>query len=199
MFQYLKDLFYGLSYKKQYFKIEDDYEKYSIYCATHTYLRLTNKRQFLADDDPKKMKRIKSILNFIKKIMYGMKVNYQQENFEDIFSDEFQGEGIEDQIKTDLCNTLLSNTNDMLRIEVEYYLTSIPKIIKRFLKDTPYSKDKKIMNNLYISCLITVLKSLTLSNKNKYILQKKLKRAVKQQDIIIDNIYKEEKETAPTN
>ena len=44
-------------------------------------MRLVNPKQFLPDDDPKKMKKVKSILNYIKRIMYPMIVNYQKQTF----------------------------------------------------------------------------------------------------------------------
>ncbi len=63
IFEYLQDLYYSLSIKKRFFNNDEDYENYSIYSATQAYLRLTNPKQFLNDDDPRKLPRIKSILN----------------------------------------------------------------------------------------------------------------------------------------
>lgn len=63
IFEYLHDLFYSLSIKKRFFGSEKDYEQYSLYGATQAYLRLTSPKQFLPDDDPKKLPKVKSILN----------------------------------------------------------------------------------------------------------------------------------------
>lgn len=166
IFEYLQCLFYALAFKQNFFKKEDDYDKYSLYGATHVYLRLTNERQFYPDDHPKKMKRIKSVLNFIKSILYPLKVNYQKENFTKVFSDEFNAEGINDEIHNLLANDVRSGSQGILAVEVEGYLSSLPQVIKDFLKETPYNSDKKTLSAIYISCLITLLKSITLSNYN---------------------------------
>ena len=63
IFNYLESLFYVLSMRKKFFNKESDYKEFSLYAATSAYLRLTNKKQFLPDGDPKKIEKIKSILN----------------------------------------------------------------------------------------------------------------------------------------
>ena len=166
IFDYLQCLFYALAFKKKFFNKEDDYDKYSLYGATHVYLRLTNERQFLPDDDPRKMKRIKSVLNFIKSILYPLKVNYQKENFNKVYVDEIQGDGLSEEIYNSLVKDIRDSTQGLLSVEVETYLNDIPKTIRSFLKEIPYANDPVMSLNIYISCLLTLLRSMTLSNHN---------------------------------
>ena len=66
IFEYLYHLAYMLSKKKKFFNNAEDYENFSLYFSTSTYLRLTNKKQFFKlEDNSYKMPKIKSVLNYI--------------------------------------------------------------------------------------------------------------------------------------
>lgn len=108
IFEYLQCLFYSLSMKKRYFNTEYDYEQYSLYGATQVYLRLTNDKQFLEDED-KKLPRVKSVLNYIKNVLYPFKVNYQKDTFNEVYKEEYLGAEINDQIKDDIEKTTIAN------------------------------------------------------------------------------------------
>lgn len=170
-----------------------------MYGATQTFLRLTNPKQFLPDDDPKKMPKIKSVLNFIKKILYPARVNYQQDNFNQIIDSEVHGEDILKSLRDSASDTMSRHRNLLTCVEVENCLLSIPKVLKKFLKDSPYACDKVTFNNLYTSCLITLLKSITLSNYNKDRLYTKDsdKYRLNIDELLVD-LYKQEAQTAPT-
>lgn len=166
VFEYLQMLFYALASKKKFFKTEKDYDNFSLFSATNLYLRLTNKNQFLDESDPKWIPKIKSVLNYIKRTIYPSKINYQQEFYNKIITDGIQGDNLSENISTDLQAKISETSNQLLQIEMVDYLSSIPKVIKKFLKETPYSNDRRIIHNIYVSCLITVLRSVTLSNRN---------------------------------
>lgn len=198
IFDYLQCLFYALSFKKKFFNKEDDYDKYSLYGATHVYLRLTNERQFLPDDDPRKMKRIKSVLNFIKSILYPLKVNYQKENFNKVYVDEIQGDGLSEEIHNSLVKDIKDSTQGLLSVEIETYLNAIPKTIKSFLKEIPYANDPAMLLNIYISCLLTLLRSMTLSNFNYNRLIDKQKNELKlNAEELAESMLYEEAKNAP--
>lgn len=129
IFNYLQYLFYGLAYKKKFFRNKDDYEKYSIFAATQVYLRLTNSRQFLPEDDPKKLTKVKSVLNYIKTILYPMKVDYQKQFFNKVFDDKYNGEGVVENIQSYLVNNIKDNNRLFLVHEVEDYFSYIPNLI----------------------------------------------------------------------
>ena len=201
IFGYLQWLFYSLSIKKKYFKVFSDYDNYALYAATQTYLRLTDKRQFLPDSDPRKMNKIKSVLNFIKRIMYPLKVNYQKSTFNDVIkideTIEYNGFDTYSNMQTDLSNDIFKQNLPFLNVEVESYFNTIQRIIKQIIRQTPYRNDKTMFHRLYVSCLISFLNSITLSksNKDRLFEDGKIKKV---SESYIDNIYAEEMLNAPT-
>ncbi|WP_300924660.1 hypothetical protein [uncultured Clostridium sp.] len=196
IFNYLQCLFYALACKKRFFSKEKDYDNYSLYGATHMYMRLINKNQFLPEDDPKYMPKVKSVLNYIKTILYPLKVNYQQENFNYIFNEEYVGTETIDSIETGLRGNIDAGTRGLLQAEVLCYLKDIPKIIKIFLKQTPYAQDSGMMHKLYMSILITLLRMITLSNHNYNRLIKDQELKLNAEDLAED-LLREEKVNAP--
>lgn len=197
VFKYLTWLFYALSFKKKFFNCEADYDGFALYGATQTFLRLTNKKQFLPDDDPKKLPKIKSVLNFIKKILYPAKVNYQQEAFNKVYDEELLGEGSGDSFRNYITSDINNTTDEIKKIEVEQYLRYIPKTLHKFLEDSPYSNDKIMMKNIYISCLLTLLRMFTLSNYNEKRLKNKDNTYRLNVDNLLEDMYYEENINAP--
>lgn len=199
IFDYLQCLFYALAAKKRFFYKESDYDKYSLYAASDVYMRLTNERQFLPDDDPKKIKKIKSVLNYIKNVLYPMKVKYQKENFTEVYKEEFLGSEVNDSIKENLTSNILNcSANGLLEVDITQYFKSITSTIKNFLYSTPYSNDPYIFKNLYMSCVLTLLRAVTLSNANKQKLYCKDSEDFKTNiDNVLDKAYYEESLSAP--
>lgn len=201
VFGYLQWLFYSLSIKKKYFKNFDDYESYALYGATQTYLRLTDKRQFLPENNPKKLKKIKSVLNFIKRIMYPLKVNYQKNTFNDVIKiaeeSEYDGSDAYNGTRENLIQQVISDNSAFLQCDISSYLKTLNRIIKKVVNDTPYKNDSVMTHRLYISCLITVLKSVTLSNENKEKLFENDRLKLVSQNYI-NNVYQKELEDSIT-
>ena len=86
----------------------------------------------------------------------------------------------------------ISQSDNMMRVEFEYYLKKIPQTIKEFLKQIPYANNKVLMHNIYISCLLSVLNSFTMSNENKRRLKNKQQRGLSV-DNLLESIYREER------
>lgn len=172
-----------------------DYDDYSLYGASHVYLRLINPRQFLPEEDAKSMPRIKSVLNFIKHILYPLKVNYQKQTLNELFRDKYNESDQRDNIKTNF--SIECYNKDFISIDIENYLQSLPKIIKKFLKDTPYYKDKVMTKHLYMSCLITLLRNITLSNHNKNKIENRIKNEYRCKDSLFNDMQEEEALNAP--
>lgn len=201
IFGYLQWLFYSLSIKKKYFKVFSDYDNYALYAATQTYLRLTDKRQFLPDSDPRKMNKIKSVLNFIKRIMYPLKVNYQKSTFNGVIkideNSEYDGLDVYSNVQAELASDIIKQNSPFLSVEIESYLSTLQRIIKKVVKETPYRNDKTIIHRLYISCLVSFLRSITLSRCNHEKLFTSDGKIKKVSESYIDNIYEEELLSAP--
>ena len=185
-FEYMYHLFYILAVKGRMFLTSSDYDNYALYGATQLFLRYRKEKE-----PGSKLKPIKSCLNYIKRILYPLKVNYQKSNFFQVFKEEaLNGSapiGIADSQKTLAGNI----NNNLVQTEYKYCLTQIASTIKLVLKGSPYIKDKAAMHNLYISCLLTLLKSITISNKNLLRIKNKKEKSLIT-DAFIDKIYEEE-------
>ena len=70
-FTYMYLLAYMLSCKAKYFKNIDDYDGFAYFLAYSTYSRYQDKNK----------KPIKSVLNYMKSIMYFRKLTYDRETF----------------------------------------------------------------------------------------------------------------------
>lgn len=185
-FEYMYQLFYILSVKGRMFQTASDYDSYALYGATQLFLRYRKERE-----PDNKLKPIKSCLNYIKKILYPLKVNYQRSNFFQVFQ-EGALEGNAPVVIADAKVTEARRlTDDLLKAEYKYYLTQLPSTVKHVLKESPYSNNPVMMHNLYISCLLTLLKTLTMSNKNRTRLENKEAKCLPTTDLM-DRIYAEE-------
>lgn len=79
----------------------------------------------------------------------------------------------------------------ILHVDFEFYLRKMSYTIKEFLKTTPYVNDEVMMHRLYVSCLMTLLNQITLSNYNKRRYENRLRRGYNLEDFI-NKIYNEE-------
>lgn len=185
-FEYMYHLFYVLAVKGRFFQTAMDYDNYALYGATQLFLRYKKQR------DPKcKLKPIKSSLNYIKRILYPLKVNYQKESFGQVFQEEAMDGELPTQLIDDKVNEARSLNNNLLEIEYSYCLTQIDSTIKAILRTTPYRDNKPILHNLYLSCILTLIKTMTMSKKNIGRLQNKENRYLPV-TTLVNQIYAEE-------
>ncbi len=185
-FEYMYHLFYILAVKGRMFITASDYDNYALYGATQLFLRYRKEKE-----PGSKLKPIKSCLNYIKRILYPLKVNYQKSNFFQVFKEEALNGNAPIGIADNQKKTAENINNDLLRTEYKYCLTQIAATIKLIIRDSPYSNNKVTMHNLYISCLLTLLKTITISNKNLERLKVRKRRNIVT-DSFIDKIYEEE-------
>lgn len=186
-FEYLWHLFYILAVKQKMFKNARDYDEYALYGATQVYLRYQKENQ------PGKfetLKPIKSCLNYIKRVLYPMKINYQQATFGQVLGEEALGEA-PTIIQDDRVDVVRKSISQTLSVEYEQYLREISRTLKMVLSTSPYSSDPVMMHNIYLSCLLSLLRLITPSNKNLARLQKKIDRALST-DNLEEQIYAEE-------
>ena len=86
----------------------------------------------------------------------------------------------------------------LLQIDMDNYLQSIPAILKNFINQTPYANDKCVIHNLYISCLLTLLRTITLSNYNYERLMRRTSECTKDNtDELLSEMLDTEKLNAP--
>lgn len=175
LFQYMCIIFRMLAFKKGYFKNFRDYDGFAQFAGSICYMRFIKKQ---ANGE-----RVKSMLNYAKKSLYGLKVMYQNEMFNSTTEldavDEFVNEGIlnnmRDSVQTEYAR-------DYLVSEVYDELARIIDILDDVVDSSPYSKDEASRRNLRISCMLTLLSQITLSNENVKKLKARLDSSMNRDD-----------------
>ena len=164
IFIYLYHLSLMLAHKNKLFRRAEYYEDFAMYFAEETYIRLKNpKQEMVKEDGTPKMYKLKSILNYMKKVLYGRKVNFEQKMYSQSFS-------VNQKLQQDLLtsqhnifNKIQYQLDDFNEIELEVCLKDLCRTIKNYLKVIPYYSNKKEWENIYLSCLLTILNSFTFS------------------------------------
>ena len=165
IFQYMYIIAYMLASKAKYFTNLDDYDEFAYYLALAAYKRMTDK-----DKVP-----IKSVLNYMKSIMYWRKVSFQKETFNTIIDPDYDKSWDSDLYKEKTIRRLENNNKEQLSSLVSDLLKQVPLSVKNNIPKT-YRKDKVIFKNLYISVLYTLLYNFTLPKVNEdYLREKELK------------------------
>lgn len=163
IYKYLYFLAIMLAHKENLFNIEDEYEEFAIYYASQLYLRLTNKKQFEYNDagEPR-LKRIKSILNYMKST-----IGQRAAEFDKYEYDYTSNKIIDDVAVNYSFRQLVSESTDFLsRVEFEACLGDIIKGLRAYLTHIPYSENSIIYNNIYLSCLLSFLNSIVLDSRS---------------------------------
>lgn len=164
LYRYLYHLAYMLAKKRNFFSNLKDYDQFALFVATRMYFRLTNPKQFPnGDGTPPKLPKVKSVLNYLKKVLSVCKVDFQrQEALLQINDTDFT---IHD---TDLGEYLVDNTNIFDKILFSRSLEEIDVVVRTYLSSIPIKKDSAEWENIYISCMLSLINCMTLSRKDRH-------------------------------
>ena len=180
-YSYMYHIFYMLAVKNRFFNTAEDYDEYALFASTRLFLRYRKHN----------LPVIKSVLNYAKKILYPTKVEYQGQSFNQVFNPVDDTE-VTQNLQETLTNVAIKQNSPLLRIEFEYYLKKIPQTIKSYLKVSPYYNDRVMRHNIYISCLLSILNSLTLTNEEICKIKNKTDRGLPVQHLL-EKIYRKSK------
>lgn len=192
LYQYLYLLSYMLAVKSRYFNSASLYDDFAVFVANSAFLRLKNKKQFILDENGEpRLKRIKSILNYLKTILYPKKVDFEQENYSQT---DVQIEDIKDDIFSGytFANQLSEAAESLMKVDFQCCLDSIAAAFRFYLKDIPYKYKSAEWYNIYTSCLLTFLNSITLSKKDIHNLINDPHK--KQYFEVLENLYRKQDE-----
>lgn len=163
LFQYIYHIVNMVAHKRKYFNRARYYDEYSLYVATKVYMRYLNKKQFELDENGNpKLSKIKSVLNYIKSISYAKKVEFEQQFYAQTFNDTNDFIVSPNNFKS----TINSYTDSLCYCDYILYLDDISKTIRHYVYSQRYL-DKEFMNEIYLSCLLSFISFITLSNKVK--------------------------------
>ena len=112
-----------------------------------------------------------------------MKVDFEQETY--CQSDEENGTIYLSNF--DLGQYISDEANIFNNMEFSYTLSSVSMIVKSHLQKIPYKKNSCEWLNIYVSCMLTLLDSITLSNFNK----DRVAHIHRSKDQIVDRLYTE--------
>lgn len=163
MFEYLYHLCRMLARKRDFFERSDEFDDFAMYAATETFMRYRDKRQFTGDEGSR-LSKIKSVLNYLHKVIYPRKVAYAktQEKQRRLASDvDYMG------ISYDLHNKIQEAVAENSAAEFDCAVHDIPSTIRRYMIKLPMSRYSAEWENIYISCLLSFLNYITLSNANR--------------------------------
>lgn len=189
IYEYLYHLAIMLARKGKYFKKADDYDKFGLLAATRMFTRLRSKKQFELDADGKpKLTPIKSSLNFLKSIMYPLKATYQQEYYSQVISKELPEINYDPNFNSSLVRSV-----DRLNVtDFRLCLNNIADCAEMCISRIPKKLNSDEYHNIYVSCLLTFLNSITISRKNKKRVFKDCDGNVYYKDVVLKKILKEE-------
>lgn len=166
LFEYLYFIAIMLSHKAKLFKKKKDYEDFAIFMASRTYFRLKNPKQQSVDSSgTPKMDRLKSVLNYMKSILYPCKVDFQQQFYAQT---EISLEDTNYYSEYSFADRIRDSVDEIELKEFEFSLSGVIDICKSFLYKIPYKKDSAEWKNIYTSCILSLLNSMTLDNKTLY-------------------------------
>lgn len=172
IFEYLYHIIYMLSYKHKFFSQAHYYDEFAITLAGDVYNRLlTNPKLKQTDSNGNlKLAPIKSCLNYIKAIINGRRISFEQDNYSQKYI-----------VANDISNippmsvstmNLFNSLDYRSTVNVNTYCKSISKVIKHYIySNCPYVKDKVLIKNIYISCLLSIINSVTFTQGDIELIQ----------------------------
>lgn len=156
LYQYLYHLVYMLASKARYFHNFEDYDHFALYAATKIYMRCINQETT--------EKPIKSILNYIKAVIYPLKVDYQKEMYDEVINPDVDERINGERLKDNLQAPIQADYQRGLMEEIHYQINRLPEYIANVIKESPYKNDKLMCRRLYLSVLLSFINGVTLSN-----------------------------------
>ena len=186
VYQYLFHIVMMITLKRDYFKSRHDVEDFSLYAASTYYMRLTDKRQF---GNTPSLEKIRSILNYVRKTLFSIRREYCKKHMSEceIPNAEFVS------IDTDAFSMYVSHKIDPVgKIDFRCYLGDTKDFIKEYLKGIPYQQGTTMWTNIYISCMLSFLNSITLRNKDIKRIEN-FKRPNSLNDNLLNKLYMNER------
>ena len=155
---YLYHIIRMLSYKHKYFNKTEYYDEFSLTVAADMMNRFiyNPKLRQLDENGNPSMGKIKSCLNYIKSVLYGRKVSFEQQTYSQKFSPRVDHIRITDM---SFANQIRSSNRDLISSNVSLYLGDLSKTISTYIDNVCIYKDSLIKKNIKLSCYLSLLGS----------------------------------------
>ena len=165
VYNYLCNLIVALAHTKYLFPTWEQYEEFSYSYAADVFMRLTSKDQ---DFTPgaKRLKPIKSILNYVKNTIYFAAVTYRNTTYDQTIKAEYEGPEAYDNIATYCEEQVQSQYAKDIREIISDNLATIISKIKQALDESIYSRSKE-RNDIELSILLSINNFMSLNYSQK--------------------------------
>lgn len=165
LYKYLYLLVEMLARKHKFFNQASHYEDFTLFAASYFFERLKSAKQYqLKENGDTKLRKITSILNYMKESLFGLKKNFEKTTFSQCSQDPSEWEENPNIDRAHIIG-LYRSTSDYNACEFALCLKDLPRCVWETCKRTPYSKDPYKLVNIYTSVLLTILNQITLPNK----------------------------------
>ena len=189
MYEYIFHLCNMIAHKRKLFRKTSEFEEFCLYVSGYMIYRYRNKKQFILENGEPKMKKVKSILNYLKKTIYQLSVRFRRENYND---NKMSVDDIDLSNAHNFRDSILNASSKMRTMEFDLYINDIPKTIKTHLDKIPYTGID--LKNIYISCVMTIMSWMTLSIKNENRVRR-LSKYSRTLDDLLYSLYEQERKS----
>ena len=169
VYNYLWLLVKALAIKKCMFNNFSDYDGYATHAANRLFFAL--RKNYLNQGKTikgKQIRPIKSCLYYTKALLYPMKVEYQNEAFREIITEEFVSKKFDSFLykeKLKAAANAAPGVTEKFRLYLKDSLSGISAILDKVLKNSLFVTNPTIYKKLKISLLLNTLNSLKLKKR----------------------------------
>ena len=154
----------ALAIKKRMFSDFKDYDPYSFYAATRLFFAL-RKNQWNQGKiiKGKLIRPIKSCLNYMKALLYPMKIEYQQDTFKEVMSEEFSAKKFDAYAFSERMKSMARGAQDIDSQFFMYLRDSFSRIgafADEAMKNVPFKKDSVDYSRLKTTLMMNALASI---------------------------------------
>ena len=183
VFEYLYHIVKMLATKGGYFSNYKEYDDFAIYGASSLFLRLTTQKD---------LPRVKSILNYAKKVVYPLKVDFMNSEYSPIPKVPENA----DELTYNFDNVISRQVSSLNLSDFGMTMMDVKSTCRKLLSTIPYDMNSSEWSNIYVSVMLSFLNSVTLRNRSIRRLEH-LEDTHFIREYHLDNFYENEREEEP--
>ncbi len=160
--KYIYFIIDSLAKKQHFFTEYRYYDDFALFLTAEIFCIMRKKWEHQGEiSRGKEVVPIKSILNFVKSVIYPYKVQYEQNMYSCVIMPDMvsNSDALADNLREEVRQQYVKD----LKEELDELLPQMPFKIKRSLyRICPYQRDPVMMKRIYISCVLTLIENVTL-------------------------------------
>ena len=188
-FKYIYLIYHMLAWVEKYFGYDyREYDDFATYAASTILIRFLRKKE--------KGERINSLLNYAKRSVYPLVVNYKKQEKRGMLSEDGEKHVDIDALKDMLRHQVSQQYTDTDAVQESTInaFIKIPVIINNFLDKSPYKYNDLMRRLIYMSCLLSILSSFTLSSASEEKIETRRSKGKKISEDKLSRLYLKEKD-----